>query len=50
MPILTLSVLGGNMEKKGELFLISFVAALIAVPLIDYVYDLFAAKLGLPTI
>jgi len=38
------------MEHKAELFLISFVAALIAVPIIDYVYDLFAAQLGLPQV
>ena len=41
---------GGDVEHKAELFLIAFVAALIAVPVIDYVYDLFAVQLGLPTV
>ena len=48
LTILALS--GGNMDHKAELFLIAFVAALIAVPVIDYVYDLFAAQLGLPQV
>lgn len=38
------------MEHKGELFLVALVAALIAVPIIDFVYDMIAAKVGLPTI
>jgi hypothetical protein len=38
------------MEHKAELFLIAFVAALVAVPLIDFVYDAIAPQFGLPTI
>lgn len=35
---------------KGELFLISFVAALIAVPVLEYIYDFVGPKVGLPTL
>jgi hypothetical protein len=38
------------MEHKGELFLVAFVAALVAVPIIDYIYDMIAPRFGLPTI
>jgi hypothetical protein len=34
------------MEHKGELFLIAFVAALVAVPVIDYLYNYVAAKIS----
>jgi len=37
-------------SKKFELFLIAFVAALIAVPVIEYVYDFIGPKVGLPTL
>jgi hypothetical protein len=35
---------------KFELFMVAFLAALIVTPLIDYVYDVVAPKLGLPTL
>lgn len=39
------------MEKgKLELFMVTFIAALVLVPLVDYIYDMLGPKLGLPSV